>query len=311
MSSNCRKKTSIGGQALIEGIMMRGPQKTSMAIRTAEDSIDLETWDTYPKGKPPAYKKWPFVRGIFNMVETLILGFRCLMKSADKAGVEEEQPGKFELWLSKTLKADINSVVNTFAVVLGIGLALLLFIVIPTAVTTLLRPLIHTQMVFSLIEGVIKMSLFLLYLALCSKNKDVARTFEYHGAEHKTIACYEANEPLTPENCRSKTRFHPRCGTSFLLIVIVISILAASLIPPMPMLLRMVIKLAILPLIIGVAYELIKLAGRYDNLATRIISAPGLWLQNLTTKEPSDGQLEVAIAAMKAVIPEDSKDDLW
>ncbi|MEG0854349.1 MAG: DUF1385 domain-containing protein [Angelakisella sp.] len=309
--SNCKKKTSIGGQALIEGIMMRGPAKSAMAVRTPSGEIDLEEWATYPNGKPPKYKKMPFIRGIFNMIDTMGLGFSCLMKSADKAGMEEEEPSKFETWLSEKLGKGINTVVSTVAVILGVGLALLLFIVIPTSITTLLKPYLSGTMAFSMVEGIVKLIIFLLYLFLCSKSKDVARVFEYHGAEHKTIACYEAGEELTPENCRKYTRLHPRCGTSFLFLVIIVSILISSLIPPMTALLRMVIKLLMLPLVIGVAYEFIKLAGRYDNLFTRIFSAPGLWLQNLTTKEPDDTQLEVAIAAMKAVIPEAGQDDKW
>lgn len=291
--------------------MMRGPVKSAMAVRTSEGEIDLEEWDTYPNGKPPKYKKIPFIRGIFNMIDTMSLGFGCLMKSADKAGMEEEEPSKFENWLSEKLGKGINTIVSAVAVVLGVGLAMLLFIVIPTGVTTLLKPFLNGTMAFSLVEGVVKMAIFLLYLFLCTKSKDVARVFEYHGAEHKTIACYEAGEELTPENCRKYTRLHPRCGTSFLLIVIVVSILISSLLPPMTALLRMVIKIAMLPLVIGVAYEFIKLAGRHDNAFTRIFSAPGLALQNLTTKEPDDTQLEVAIAAMKAVIPEDGQDESW
>ncbi|MEG1942968.1 MAG: DUF1385 domain-containing protein [Angelakisella sp.] len=308
-NSSCKKKTSIGGQALIEGIMMRGPIKSAMAVRTPDGSIDLEEWATYPNGKPPKYKKMPFVRGIFNMFDTLSLGFGCLMKSADKAGLEEEEPSKFEKWLSAKLGKGLNTIVSAVAVVLGICLAMLMFIVIPTTITTLLKPFFTGTMAFSIIEGIIKMCIFLLYLFLCSKSKDVARVFEYHGAEHKTIACYEAGEELTPENCRKYIRFHPRCGTSFLLIVIVVSILISSFIPPMTALLRMLVKLALLPLVIGVAYEFIKLAGKYDNLFTRFFSAPGLALQRLTTKEPDDSELECAIAAMKAVIPEDGQDE--
>lgn len=304
----CNKKTSIGGQALIEGIMMRGPVKTSMSVRLPDKQIDTETWDTYPNGKPPKYKKIPFVRGIFNMIDTLKLGFKCLMDSADKAGMEEEEPSKFEKWLSKTLHISLTSIVSAMAVVLGVGLAVLLFIVVPTGVTSLLRPIISSTIVFTLIEGAIKILVFIIYLYLCSRSKEMARVFEYHGAEHKTIACYEAGEELTPENCRKYTRFHPRCGTSFLLIVLVVSILLFSVVPSYNPLLRMVLKLALLPVVVGVAYEIIKLAGRVDNVFTRLISAPGMWLQNLTTNEPDDSQLEVAIAAMQAVIPEDGQD---
>lgn len=291
--------------------MMRGPKKSSMAVRLPDGTIDLELWETYPKGTPPKYKKIPFIRGIFNMIDSLGTGFKCLMDSADKAGMEEEEPSKFETWLSKTFKINLMSVVSTLAIIMGVGLAVGLFIVLPTGITSLLRPFLPGAFAFSLIEGAIKIVIFILYLFLCSRSKDVARVFEYHGAEHKTIACYEAGVALTPENCRKYTRFHPRCGTSFLLIVIVISILISTLMPSYSPLLRMALKLLMLPVVVGVAYELIKLAGRVDNIFTRMISAPGLWLQRLTTNEPDDSQLECAIAAMKAVIPEDEQDDRW
>lgn len=308
--SNC-KKTSIGGQALIEGIMMRGPHKTAMSVRTPEKEINTEIWDTYANGTPPKYKKIPFIRGIFNMIDTMALGFKCLMKSADIAGLEEEEPSKFELWLSEKLGKSANAIVSSFAVVLGVALAVLLFIVLPTFATSLLRPWITNTAIITIIEGCIKIAIFVLYLYFCSKSKDVARVFEYHGAEHKTIACYEAGTELTPENCKQHTRFHPRCGTSFLLIVLVISIILSSFVPSLNPVLRVLYKLLLLPIVVGISYEFIKLAGKYDNLFTRTLSAPGLWLQRLTTKEPDVEQLEVAIAAMKAVIPEDKQDDNW
>lgn len=308
---SCNKKTSIGGQALIEGIMMRGPVTTAMSVRMPDKSIDTETWATYPNGKPPKYKKIPFVRGIFNMIDSLSQGFKCLMRSADKAGMEEESPSKLELWLAKTLHVNVMTMVSTLAIVLGVGLAILLFIVVPTFLTSLIKPFLGNNLLFSLVEGAIKIAVFILYLYVCTRSKDVARVFSYHGAEHKTIACYEAGEALTVENCRKHTRFHPRCGTSFLLIVLVVSILTSSLITSTSPLLRMTIKLAMLPVIVGIAYEFIKLAGRHDNIFTRAISAPGLWLQNMTTKEPDDSMLEVAIAAMTAVIPEDGDEDRW
>ncbi|WP_071433979.1 DUF1385 domain-containing protein [Angelakisella massiliensis] len=309
--SVCKRKTSIGGQALIEGIMMRGPQLTAMAVRLPSGEIDVESWPTYPEGKRPFYKTMPFLRGIFNMVETFSLGFRCLMKSAEKAGVEEEEPSKFELWLSDHLGANLNTVVSTVAILLGVALAVGLFIVIPTFLASFLTPWISSTTVLTLIEGAIKIVIFIFYLYICSRNKDVARVFEYHGAEHKTIACYEDLAELTPENCRRYTRFHPRCGTSFLLIVLVISILVTSLVGIYNPLLRMLVKLLLLPVVVGISYEIIKLAGRYDNICTRVISAPGLWLQRLTTKEPDASELEVAIAAMKVVIPENEGDDKW
>ena len=290
---------------------MRGPFTTSMAVRLPDGTIDTETWPTNKGGTTPWYKKTPFVRGIFNMIDTLKLGFSCLMKSADKAGMEEEEPSKFEEGLAKLLGANVNNVMNTVAILLGVGLALLLFIVIPTGVTSLVKPLVHSGALLALIEGVVKIAIFITYLALSARLSDVKRLYGYHGGEHKTIACYEAGEELTVENVRRHRRFHPRCGTSFLFLVIIISILVSSFISWENALVRMALKLLLLPLVVGISYELIKLAGRHTNLFTRFISAPGLWLQRLTTAEPDDSMMEVAIAAMKLVIPEDAEADNW
>ena len=309
--STCKKKTSIGGQALIEGIMMRGPFVTSMATRMPDGSIDVETWPTNKGGKVHWTRKVPFLRGIFNMVDSLVVGYGCLMKSAEKAGVEEEEPSKFDRWLEQKLGDNMMKVLGGFAVVLGVALAAVLFIFIPTGLSSLLRPVVGTGIVLSLIEGLIKVFILVGYMALCSRMKEIRRVFEYPGAEHKSIACYEAMEPLTVENIRPQCRFHPRCGTSFLFLVILISIIIGSFISWKNALLRAAIKLLLIPVVVGIAYELIKLAGRCDNILTRVISAPGLWLQRITTCEPDDGQIECAVAALKAVIPEDENADRW
>lgn len=309
--STCKKKTSIGGQALIEGIMMRGPFVTSMATRMPDGSIDVETWPTNKGNKVHWTRKVPFLRGIFNMVDSLVVGYGCLMKSAEKAGVEEEEPSKFDRWLEQKLGDNMMKVLGGFAVVLGVALAAVLFIFIPTGLSSLLRPVVGTGIVLSLIEGLIKVVILVGYMALCSRMKEIRRVFAYHGAEHKSIACYEAMEPLTVENIRPQCRFHPRCGTSFLFLVILISIIIGSFISWKNALLRAAIKLLLIPVVVGIAYELIKLAGRCDNVLTRIISAPGLWLQRITTCEPDDGQIECAVAALKAVIPEDENADRW
>ena len=290
---------------------MRGPVTSAMAVRLPDGSIDTETWPTDKGGKKPWYKTTPFVRGIFNMADTLRVGFGCLMKSADKAGLEEEEPSKFEKALAKVLGANVNQVMNTVAIILGVGLALLLFIVIPTGAASLLRPVLPGSGSLALAEGIIKMAVFLCYMWLSTRLSDVKRLYGYHGSEHKTIACYEAGEELTVENVRKYTRFHPRCGTSFLFLVVLISILVSSFVTWQNPLVRMVIRLLLLPVVVGIAYELIKLAGRYTNPFTRLISAPGLWLQRLTTAEPDDSMMEVAIAAMKLVIPEDPDADNW
>ena len=305
-----KKKTSIGGQALIEGIMMRGPVLTSMATRMPDGSIDVETWNTHKGSKTPWTRRAPFIRGIFNMVDSMVVGYHCLMKSAEKAGVEEE-PTKFDKWLEKKLGHNIMKVLGGFAAVLGVALAAVLFIFIPTGLSSLLKPLIGTGVGLSLIEGLIKVIILVGYMWLCSRMKDMRRVFEYHGAEHKSVACYEAGLPLTVENVRPQRRLHPRCGTSFLFLVVFISIIIGSFISWDNPAIRMLLKLLLIPVVVGISYELIKLAGRSDGIFTRIISAPGMWLQHITTCEPDDGQIECAIAALTAVIPEDENADRW
>ena len=305
-----KKKTSIGGQALIEGIMMRGPVLTSMATRMPDGSIDVETWNTHKGSKTPWTRRAPFIRGIFNMVDSMVVGYHCLMKSAEKAGVEEE-PTKFDKWLEKKLGDNMMKVLGGFAAVLGVALAAVLFIFIPTGLSSLLKPLIGTGVGLSLIEGLIKVIILVGYMWLCSRMKDMRRVFEYHGAEHKSIACYEAGLPLTVENVRPQRRLHPRCGTSFLFLVVFISIIIGSFISWDNPAIRMLLKLLLIPVVVGISYELIKLAGRSDGIFTRIISAPGMWLQHITTCEPDDGQIECAIAALTAVIPEDENADRW
>lgn len=308
--ANEKKKTSIGGQALIEGIMMRGPFLTSMATRLPDGSIDVETWNTHKGSKTPWTRKTPFIRGIFNMVDSMVVGYSCLMKSAEKAGVEEK-PTKFDKWLEKKLGHNMMKVLGGFAAVLGVALAAVLFIFIPTGLSSLLKPLLGAGIGLSLIEGLIKVIILVGYMWLCSRMKEIHRVFEYHGAEHKSIACYEAGLPLTVENIRPQRRFHPRCGTSFLFLVVFISIIVGSFISWDNPAIRMLLKLALIPVVVGISYELIKLAGRSDGILTRIISAPGMWLQHITTCEPDDGQIECAIAALNAVIPEDENADRW
>lgn len=302
-------KTTIGGQALIEGVMMRGPEVSAMAVRKPDDDIYVETWST---GGSKWYTKIPFVRGIFNMVSSLILGYKTLMRSAEIAGEDEDmEPSKFETWVSKRFNKDIMTVVAVFAGVVGIALALLLFAVLPTLLAGLFKQWLGAGVLRSLVEGVIKIAIFIAYLALVSLMPDIRRVFQYHGAEHKTIACYEAEQELTVENIRPQTRFHPRCGTSFLLIVLVISILVFSVLTVNNSMLRVLLKVLLLPVVVGISYEIIRLAGRYDNVVTRAVSAPGLWLQRLTTLEPDDSQIEVAIASMVPVIPGEKGSDVW
>ena len=290
--------------------MMRGPFLTSMATRMPDGSIEVETWDTHKSGKTPWTRRAPFIRGIFNMVDSMVVGYSCLMKSAEKAGVEEE-PTKFDKWLEEKLGDNLMKVLGGVAVVLGVALAAVLFIFIPTGLSSLLKPLLGAGIGLSLIEGLIKVIILVGYMWLCSRMKEIHRVFEYHGAEHKSIACYEAGLPLTVENIRPQRRFHPRCGTSFLFLVVFISIIVGSFISWDNPAIRMLLKLALIPVVVGTSYELIKLAGRSDGILTRIISAPGMWLQRITTCEPDDSQIECAIAALEAVIPEDENADRW
>ena len=236
--------------------------------------------------------------------------YKCLMKSADIAGFEEE-PSAFEKKLLKIFGDNFSKVLSGLAMVLGVLLAVAIFIVLPTFLMGFLRPVVHTKWVLSLVETILKMGIFLAYVILISRMPEIRRVFEYHGAEHKTIACYEAGEELTVENVRKHSRFHPRCGTSFILISIIVSMLVFSVITFDKLIVRMALKLITLPIVVGIAYEIIKLAGRYETCTTRIISAPGLWLQRLTTNEPDDGEIEAAIAAMKPCIPEDKEQDNW
>ena len=311
MSNHCneQKKTSIGGSALIEGVMMRGPRKMAMAVRKPDGEIDLTEWDL-PVARP-WYKTTPIIRGVFNFIDSMRDSYRCLMKSADIAGLEPEEPSGLEKKLMHLFGENLSKVFGGVAMVLGMALAILLFMVLPTLLIGQIRRLIAVPFLLSLIEAAVKIGIFVLYLFAISRMPDIRRVFEYHGAEHKTIACYEAGDELTPENAARHSRFHPRCGTSFILIVIIVSVLVFSLVSWDSLLLRIVLKLACLPLVVGVAYEIIKLAGRYNNPCTRAISAPGLWLQRLTTREPDLTQLEIAIAAMKPCIPENQDEDRW
>lgn len=314
------KKTSIGGQALIEGVMMRGPKRTAMTVRDPEGNLVVECWDN-EENKRAKFFKLPVVRGVFNFVDSMRGGYKCLMRSAEIAGLEDLEEEKKE-GEEKSEKKGTSALMNALmvvSVVLAVLLAVGLFIALPSFLYTLLGKWIpffspERRLVRALFEGVFKVVVLVGYLALVSLMKDIRRTFMYHGAEHKTIFCYESGLELTVENVRGQKRFHPRCGTSFLIIIVIVSILVSLLIPTefgtwaVPTYLRVAIKLLLLPIIMGVGYELIKFAGRYDNLLTRIISAPGVWLQKLTVFEPDDAMIECAISSMKEVIPEDGSD---
>lgn len=303
------KKTSIGGQALIEGVMMRGPQKSAMAVRLPDGSIDTEVWETKPL--TAWYQRTPLVRGVFNFVESLRVGYRCLSKSIDKTMPEEEPTSKFEKFLEEKLGDRLTGIITGAGVILGLLLAIFLFLFLPSGIIKLLEPVLHLPWLMTILEAAIKIAIFVLYLWAISAMPDIRRMFQYHGAEHKTIACYEAGLELTVENIRGQSRFHPRCGTSFILIVLIISALIFSMVSWDSLVLRVGLKLLLLPVVMGISYELLKLAGRYTNVLTKILSAPGLWLQRLSTREPDDSQIQVAIASMEPAIPDDPECDRW
>ena len=302
-------KTSVGGQALMEGIMMRGPEKICVAVRRPDGTLDM----TYEDVKHHRWQKIPLVRGAAAMIENLVLGYRYLMHSAEVSMPEEaeEEPGRFEKWLGEHAGPGVQNFFMALAAVCGGLLAIVLFMVLPTAIVGLIDRFLPLGWGKVVLEGVLKIALFVGYLFLCTRMKEIHRVFEYHGAEHKTIACYEAGEELTVENVRHHRRFHPRCGTSFMILVLIVSILLFSVLPWGSTGLRVLLKLLLLPVVMGVSYELIKLAGRYDNIFTRIISAPGLWLQRLTTFEPDDSMIEVGIKALELVLPENKGEDEW
>lgn len=309
-------KSKIGGQALIEGVMMRGIDTAAMALRLPTGEIETETWEIKNGKNPPWYRRCPFIRGSFNFVTSMVDGYKCLSKSADRAmDFEDEEPEtKFEKWLDDHIGEKLMPIVMTLGVILGVALAVVLFMWLPSFVSSLIGKLVPlNSVVKTIIEGVLKIIIFVLYMALTSLMKDIRRTYEYHGAEHKTIACYEAEEELTVENVMKQCRFHPRCGTSFLILTLIVSIVITSILhlPWDNIALRIVIKLVLIPVYVGITYEFIRLAGRYSNPFTKILSAPGLWLQRITTREPDASEIEVAIAALKPCIPEDKSIDKW
>ncbi len=307
---NNQHKTSIGGQAVMEGVMMRGPEKMAIAVRKSDGEIVLKTEDVKIK-KKSIWLKIPIIRGCINFFGSMVTGVKALMYSAEFVDLEEEEPTKFDKWLEKVFGDKLKDAVVYFSVILSIFMSVGLFILLPTWIVSLLDFVTDAVVIKNLAEGVVRIVIFLTYLYLAAKLPDIKRVFQYHGAEHKSIACYEAGEELTVENARGKTRLHPRCGTSFLLIVMVISIICFSFMGWQNIWIRTLTRLALMPVIAGLSYEIIKLAGRYDNILTRILSFPGLCLQKITTNEPDDSQLEVALEAIKAVIPESKEDDKW
>lgn len=306
--------TSIGGQALVEGIMMRGPKKTEVAVRMPDGTISVEEMPTECLRDKNSIWRKPFFRGIAGFIDSLTIGYKALTRSVEKSGFEESdaEESKFDRWIEKKFGDKAMNAVMTVGSVLGVLLAIVLFFVLPTWVFNLIQKGTGPSIAGwrSPLEGLMRILIFIGYIALCASMPDVRRVFEYHGAEHKTIFCYENNEELTVENVRKHQRFHPRCGTSFLVLMLLIGILVGFLIPFSDPLMRTLAKLLCIPIVVGIGYEMIRYCGRNDNLLTHIVSAPGLWMQRITTKEPDDSMIEVAIAAMREVIPENGEDQV-
>ena len=326
--NNCEKfKTMIGGQALIEGIMMRGPEKDAIVVRKdGQLQIDIRDRKVRPKNSPLT---WPFIRGACNFFDAQVSGVKALMRSADLSGeTEAEAPSKLDLWLEEKLGNEkFQKLIIGIAVAMGLGLSILLFFLLPMLVSSLLDGLIANTLMLNLVEGVVRMIIFVCYMLLVSRMNEMRRVFAYHGAEHMTIYCYEAGLPLTVENVRKQSRKHPRCGTSFLLVVMILSILVFSIassalltaVPALSLmrgsflyrLIMILFKLLLLPVVVSVSYEINRWIGRHDNVFTGIMTAPGMWFQNFTTNEPDDSMIEVGIAALEAVLPQEEGADRW
>ena len=305
-------RTSIGGQALIEGILMRGPTKQSIVVRTPDGLVTKVEEPHFVREK---YKilGWPLLRGAVVFIESMVYGVKALTYSASMLPEEEqEQPTKFDKWIEKKFGAEkAEKFIINLAVFLGVCLSVGLFILLPTLLAGFVTDLTDSSILRNLTEGVIRITIFLLYMYFCTKSKDLKQVFRYHGAEHKTIFCYEKGLPLTVENVRNQSRFHPRCGTSFLFIVMIISILVFSFVTWSNAWMRMGLRILLLPVVMGVSYEIIRWAGRHDNWLSSALAAPGRALQRLTTDEPDDGMIECALEALKLVVPEEKGADKW
>ena len=308
-----KRITSIGGQALIEGIMMRGPHTTAAAFVSHDGTVTAETFEVKTLREKYPFLNLPLLRGTVMLIDSLRIGMKMLNTAADRymedVG-EEEEPGRFEDWLNRVFGEKVMDVMMSVATVLALILAVVLFVFLPSLAGQGLDLLAGGRLGIwrSVFEGLLRMAIFVGYVGLCSLIPDVRRTFEFHGAEHKTIFCYENELPLTVENVRVQSRFHPRCGTSFLMLTLIVGIVIGFFIPFENPFLRTGVKLLLIPLTMGVGYELIRLCGKHDNRLTRIIAAPGLWVQRLTVKEPDDTMIRAAIAAMELVIPENGED---
>ena len=309
---SCCFRTSIGGQALIEGILMRGPKKQAIVCRTQDGLVEKTEELKFIKDKYPILG-WPFIRGCATFLDSMVKGMQALTYSAELVPMEEQgEPDKLDQWIEKHFPEDkAQKLIIGVAVTMGIALAVLLLVLLPAFMGGLIKPLTQSYLVRNLSEGLLRVVILLLYMRLCCCMSDIQRLFSYHGAEHKTIFCYEHGKPLTVENLREESRFHPRCGTSFLLVVVVVSILVNAVVRLDNTFARMGCHLLLLPAVVGISYEINRWCGRHDNWLSAILSAPGKWLQHMTTNEPDDSMIECAIRAMELVIPEEKGSDAW
>ena len=293
---------TVGGQAVLEGVMMKSKDRVALSVRDMNGEIRSELVEYKPAAAKHKILKWPLIRGIANFVEMMVLSMKTLNRSADMIGLEEEET-KFEKWLREKFGKSLANVASAIGMILGLVLAFALFFYLPAFLSDLFDGLIHSRLLKSCIDGGLKIAIFLSYISLVTLIPDMKRVFQYHGAEHKSIYCYEYGLAMTPENVKMQSRFHPRCGTSFLFVIMIIGILVSTLYIRLPIQIRVIVKLLMLPVIVGLGYEFIRYAGTHQNKFVKILSAPGLWIQRLTTKEPDLSQIEVAIQSLKCALP--------
>lgn len=317
MNPNNPRLGKVGGSAVMEGVMMRSGNKYCVSVLQEDKNITVVEGTATSARKKHKFLNLPIIRGIVNFVESMILSYKTLSISAD-AFVGEAEESKFEKWIKKHFGAALLDIVMTIAMILGVGLGILLFIWLPDLILDGIESLFKMTFgpVRALVTGLIKICIFILYIFLVSRMQYIKRTFEFHGAEHKSIACYEAGDELTPENAKKYTRFHPRCGTSFIFVLMLLSILVFTLVFMIPgansaWYIRLPLRIILLPLIVGIGFEYIMYAGKHSNGLTRFFSAPGLWMQRLTTNEPDEEQLQVAIVSLKSALPDEfSKEEI-
>lgn len=309
--NNCSKDTrigTVGGQAVLEGVMMKAGNSIALSVRNVDGEIITDVDTMTAPGEKCKILKWPLIRGIVNFVSMMSLSMKTLNKSVEMLGIEEEEPSKFEIWLEKHFGKSLVNVASVIGTVLGLALAVFLFMFLPTVTSTAIFGEVQEEwgmrLLKSVFSGVFRIVIFLAYICLVSLIPDIKRTFQYHGAEHKSVFCHEKYLELNVENVKAQSRFHPRCGTSFLVVMMILGIFTNLFFVNTSVIIQTSLKLLTLPLVVALGYEFIRFAGKHDNIIVRILSAPGLWIQRITTKEPTDDQIEVAIQSLKAALPE-------